>query len=112
MLSLNFSLFRYCCGAIILAIAISGCAYKSQIRQGNPDLPEQISQLKIGMTKEEILSRLDKTFIYANFNSENEWTYYYKIREEGFYPNTQSWGITLIFKDNTLTQIIPLEPRT
>lgn len=87
--------------------ATGGCSYKSEIRQGNDTLPDKIGELKLGMTREEVRELLGKTRTPEVFATD-EWIYYYRWREAGFFPKTRTWGVVLEFDGDALAVIRPL----
>ena len=87
----------------ILAFA-AGCSYKSEIRQGDDKLPEKLSSLQTGMTREEVRELLGDSRIPAVF-ADGEIIYYYRRRAPGFFPKIQTWGVALTFDGETLADI-------
>lgn len=57
------------------AIGLSGCLYKMDIHQGNVLDPEQIAQLKLGMSKNEVISIIGSPQLTDPFHTQR-WDYY------------------------------------
>ncbi|MGI9296287.1 MAG: outer membrane protein assembly factor BamE [Gammaproteobacteria bacterium] len=96
-------------GAMIsgAVLGVAGCSYKSEIRQGSDTLPEKIAELYTGMTRTEVLELLGANRVPAVF-ADDEWIYYYRRRSPGFLPQTETWGIRLVFDGEILDEIRPL----
>ena len=92
---------------LALAGILGGCTYKSEIRQGNDKLPEQITELKTGMNKNEVRELLGESRTPRVFASDN-WVYYYRQRQGGFIPTVTAIGVELVFEGDTLIEIRPL----
>lgn len=100
---------RLCAVAVLFFVA--GCAYKTEIRQGDIALPEKIALLKIGMTRDEVRATLGENRTPAVFNSAH-WVYYYRHRSPGFLPEETSGGVLLEFAGDKLSRIQPLAPES
>ncbi|MGU9952007.1 MAG: outer membrane protein assembly factor BamE [Gammaproteobacteria bacterium WSBS_2016_MAG_OTU1] len=105
--------FIFCFKPPFLAVVLSclfavGCSYKSEIRQGNDELPERIKEVQVGMSKTEVHALLGTNRKPAVFK-ENNWVYYYRRRTPGFFPTVEEWSIQLVFEGNTLSAIRPLK---
>ena len=106
-LSPFFSLFRgvfYAAVLVFFTVVLTSCSYKSDIRQGDEDLPEKLELLQRGMTKGEVEDLLGPRRAPEVFDS-NVWIYYYRHRQGGFFPTTKTAGAILTFIDEYLTEI-------
>ncbi|MGI9307319.1 MAG: outer membrane protein assembly factor BamE [Gammaproteobacteria bacterium] len=88
----------------------AGCAYKSEIRQGNDLLPGNIDALRPGMSKTEVRELLGENRLPAVFADENAWFYYYRRRAPGFVLREETWSVRLVFTGDSLAEIIPSPP--
>ncbi|MDM5147410.1 outer membrane protein assembly factor BamE [Candidatus Persebacteraceae bacterium Df01] len=95
---------KRCAIVVVIAVFLSSCSYKSEIRQGSDTLPDKISQLSLGMTQSEIIAILGKSRVPSVFESDS-WIYYYQRRIAGFLPKTESLGVELEFKNGKLDAI-------
>ncbi len=84
---------------MVLVFAISGCIYKTEIRQGDDTLPAKIEELRIGMTRHDVLALLGKSLTETLFR-DNTWIYYYNRRSDGFEVSWETLGVEIIFDDN------------
>ena len=106
-LSPFFSLFRgvfYAALLVFFTVVLTSCSYKSDIRQGDEDLPEKLELLQRGMTKGEVEDLLGPRRAPEVFDS-NVWIYYYRHRQGGFFPKTKTAGAILTFTDEYLGEI-------
>lgn len=96
--------------AFLLFFSAAGCAYKSEIRQGNDALPDKIAELRAGMSKDEVRKLLGENRTPGFFAEDNSWFYYYRRRSPGFFPSTQTWSVELVFDGDALSEIRPSPP--
>ncbi|MBE8158016.1 MAG: outer membrane protein assembly factor BamE [Betaproteobacteria bacterium] len=101
------------CRRVVFSAAfllLSGCAYKSEIRQGSDSLPEKIAELRVGMNKEEVRGLLGQNRFPAFLAEEGAWFYYYRRRSPGFFTETRTWSVKLVFDGEKLSEIVPTKP--
>ena len=95
---------RICLLAFVAVAALSGCTYKSEIRQGNDELPRHLEDLKVGMTEQEVTDLLGSSRVPRVFEDDSV-IYYFRRRTPGFLPSIESVGVKLTFTDGKLTVI-------
>lgn len=105
----SFRFFRLLAAFLCCALVAGGCSYKSEIRQGNDSLPDRLGDLRVGMSRNEVLALLGPNRTPVVF-VQDSWIYYYQRRVPGFYPQTEALGVELIFADEQLSEIRPLTP--
>ena len=89
--------------SLVLALSFSGCSvYKMEIQQGNAVSAEAVSQLKPGMTKDEVSTLLGNPLLQDSFHKER-WDYVYYSNKDG--KKGKQKNITLIFKNEQLASI-------
>ena len=76
--------------------------YKIAIQQGNIVEKKYVAQLKIDMTKEQVIYLLGRPILTDTFN-QDRWDYVYTL-QTGQQPYSHS-SLTLFFKRNTLQRI-------
>lgn len=86
------------------ALSATGCTYKSEIRQGNDMLPEQLEKLEIGMSRDEVLNLMGATLTPPLYTGD-DLIYFYRHRSPGFITNTTTWSVELIFEDGALAEV-------
>jgi len=92
--------------ALLLAplVALSGaCVYKMEIQQGNFVSQEAVSQLKLGMTKDQVRFVLG-TALLADIFHADRWDYVYWRRRENS-REVEERRFALFFRDGTLNRI-------
>ncbi len=93
--------------SFIITIAITGCSffapYHVEVQQGNLVTQEMISEVELGMTKDQVKFLLGTPVLDSAF-LESEWIYYYQS-QIGDQPATYQ-DIKLVFAEDTLTEII------
>lgn len=89
---------------LCLVLCLAGCLrpYTPNIQQGNVLSREQIEQLKLGMTKEDVQSLLGVP-VLANQLSSNRWDYIYTFKKGG--KPMEEKRLTLYFYNNQLYQM-------
>lgn len=81
---------------------IAGCAYKPDVQQGNTFDDKQLSQLKIGMTQQQVVFIMGTALLKDTFHK-NRWDYLYTFAKG--YGKTERRLLTLYFKRNKLAKI-------
>lgn len=85
------------------AFLLSGCsAYRIDVRQGNYVDQEMVSQLRKGMTREQVRFVLGTPLVVDMFR-ENRWDYVYRFTEGWGKPQTRT--LSLFFVDNRLDSV-------
>jgi len=90
---------------ILTCCALCGCflkPYRPTIQQGNVIDPVKVSQLKLGMSKEQVKSIMGDSVLDDTFD-QNYWSYNYTKQINGGKINIQE--LTLQFKNNKLVSI-------
>jgi len=77
-------------------------AYRVDIQQGNTLDKEQVDQLQVGMTKQQVKFLLGTPLIQDPFHA-NRWDYVYSFKPGG--GKLSSQHLTLYFDGNTLSRI-------
>ncbi len=81
---------------------LASCAYKPDVQQGNTFDDKQISQLKTGMTRQQVIFIMGTALLQDLFHK-NRWDYVYTLAKG--YGKTERSLLTLYFKGNTLMKI-------
>ncbi len=89
-------------GALIGTVILSGCVYKIEIQQGNFVTQDMVSQLKPGMTKEQVRLVLGTPLLSDIFHSER-WDYAY--RREDRVGNREQRNLVVFFEDGKLARL-------
>ena len=89
----------------LLALTVaSGCAYRSTVSQGNLIDQEDVDQVELGMTKNQIRFLLGTPMIDDPFNAER-WDYVYFIKI-GRKDAAQKRWISIVFEDELVSEIL------
>ena len=96
--------------AVILATALAGCnyvpqvtPYRIEVQQGNLVTQEMVSQLKLGMTKDQVRFILGTPLIVDPFHTDR-WDYVFaRMRENS--SQYEQRRITVFFEDTKLLRI-------
>ena len=96
---------RFLIIAIVLAcLAVSsGCVYRQTISQGNLIEQEDLDQVEVGMTRNQVRFLLGTPMIDDPFH-EDRWDYVYFLRVGRRDATFQRW-VTVIFEDDTVSEI-------
>ncbi len=87
-------------------VILAGCGVKKQIiTQGKTIDSESISQLKEGMTQDQVRLILGSPSLIDTFDS-NQWTYYFSEAAINKKTVAKQGRIQLVFKNQTLEKII------
>lgn len=83
---------------------LSGCIhpYVPTVQQGNVLSSEQVNQLKLGMTKDDVQYLLGTSILTDDLSS-NQWNYVYTLKLER--QPIQIKHLTLYFKNNKLVRM-------
>ena len=90
------------CMAIALAIS-SGCVYRANIAQGNLIKEEDLDQVELGMTRNQVRFLLGTPLIDDPFHAQR-WDYVYFLRIGRQDPRFKRW-VTIVFDDDTVSEI-------
>src|SRR5688572_9705409 len=71
--------FAAACGALLLALATTGCVYRMDIQQGNLLDAEQVDQVEVGMTRSQVRFLLGTPMVIDSFDADR-WDYVYSLR--------------------------------
>jgi len=85
-----------------LALA-SGCVYRAAISQGNVIKQEDLDQLEIGMTKNQVRFLLGTPMIDDPFSRER-WDYVYYLKLGRNDANRKRW-VSVVFSDQVVAEI-------
>jgi len=81
---------------------LASCAYKPDVQQGNTFDDKQLSQLKVGMTQQQVLFVMGGALLKDPFHK-NRWDYLYTIAKGQ--KKTTRRLLTLYFKNKILSKI-------
>ncbi len=87
-----------------IALAISsGCVYRASIAQGNLIKEEDLAQLEVGMTRNQVRFLLGTPMIDDPFNKQRwDYVYYLKLRRDD--AAFKRW-VTVIFENDVVSEI-------
>lgn len=94
--------------AVALSIGLAGCrhipvGYDIEVQQGNIISQENIQQLKLGMTREQVIEIMGEPVVINTFDTRC-WDYVYtKVSRKQAFTRSK---VTLIFENDRLTKII------
>ncbi|MBT8144018.1 MAG: outer membrane protein assembly factor BamE [Gammaproteobacteria bacterium] len=94
---------------VLLALLLSGCVYKQDIRQGNQFDEESIAQIEPGETTRNQVRFLLGTPIIADPFHANRWDYVY-FYKSGKTGKTQQRRYEIYFSDDVVERIVEVEP--
>ena len=96
---------RFLIIAIVLAcLAVSsGCVYRQSISQGNLIEQEDLDQVEVGMTRNQVRFLLGTPMIDDPFH-EDQWDYVYFLRVARKDATFQRW-VTIVLEDDTVSEI-------
>lgn len=81
----------------------SGCVYRANISQGNLIKQEDLDQVEVGMTRNQIRFLLGTPLIDDPFHA-NRWDYVYYVRI-GRNPATFKRWVTILFENDVVVEI-------
>ncbi len=90
------------CMAIALAIS-SGCVYRANIAQGNLIKEEDLEQVEIGMTKNQVRFLLGTPMIDDPFNKQR-WDYIYYLKIGRRDAKFKRW-VSVEFQDDLVSEV-------
>ena len=86
-----------------LAVLSSGCVYRANISQGNLIKQDDLDQVEIGMTKNQVRFLLGTPMIDDPFNADR-WDYVYYLKVGRKDADFQRW-VSIQFADNRVSEI-------
>ncbi|MER2491386.1 outer membrane protein assembly factor BamE [Catenovulum sediminis] len=97
-------LLKLPCISLLMVIALSACAYRIDIRQGNYIEQKDVAKLRQNMSKEQVAFVLGNPVIDDSFNSDT-WYYLYHVNYgDGREPRRIE--LTLQFENNQLQDMV------
>ena len=87
-----------------LIIFLGGCVYKQDIHQGNVLEAAQIEQLKVGMSKTQVIALLGSPQLTDPFHSQR-WDYFSSSKTNNQREQSKSI-VTLLFEQDALKEIL------
>lgn len=81
---------------------LASCAYKPDVQQGNTFDEKQVSQLKVGMTRQQVVFIMGTALLQDTFHK-NRWDYVYTFAKG--HAKAERSLLTLYFKGDTLENI-------
>jgi len=81
---------------------IASCAYKPDVQQGNTFDDKQLAQLKVGMSKQQVVFIMGTALLKDPFHK-NRWDYIYTLAKG--HGKAKRRLLTLYFKNNSLSKI-------
>lgn len=88
--------------SLLFSQFLVGCAYKPDVQQGNTFDKKQLSQLKVGMTQQQVVFIMGTALLKDAFHK-NRWDYLYTFAKNQ--DKTERRLLTLHFKNNVLSKI-------
>ena len=88
--------------ALACAAVLAGCPYKIEIQQGNFISQETVSQLKEGMSKDQVRQIMGTPLLVDIFHNER-WDYVYSRQTTD--GRKEKRGLVLFFEDGKLARI-------
>jgi outer membrane protein assembly factor BamE len=100
-----FSIRKSLALAIVLGVLVgtSGCVYRANISQGNIVEEEDLDQVEIGMTRNQVRFLLGTPMIDDPFH-QNRWDYVYYVKIGRNDASAKRW-VTILFDDDTVSEI-------
>ena len=103
--SMQFSFRKLLFLAVAAAVLAggSGCVYRPNISQGNIVEEEDLDQVKVGMTRNQVRFLLGTPMIDDPFHA-NRWDYVYYVKIGRKDATGQRW-VTILFEDDSVSEI-------
>lgn len=92
--------------SLLLAVALSACVFRLPTVQGNVIEQEQVNQLEIGMTAEQVRYLIGTPLVQGSFDP-NRWDYVYYFRSSRGEVTQRS--LNLYFENERLARIVGQE---
>ena len=87
----------------IISVLASGCVYRANISQGNLIKQDDLDQVELGMTKNQVRFLLGTPMIDDPFHADR-WDYVYYLKVGRKDADFQRW-VSIQFEDNLVTDI-------
>ena len=81
---------------------LASCAYRPDVQQGNTFEDKQVSQLKVGMSRQQVVFIMGTALLKDPFHK-NRWDYLYTYKKGR--GKTERRLLTLYFKNNRVSKI-------
>ena len=97
----------------LLSLSLAAC-FKPEIRQGNFLEKDVVAQLKVGMTRAQVLNLMGRPMIQDPF-SRDRWDYVRYVNPNDGKSPIENWRVTVFFQGNTVARIDappPQNPQT
>lgn len=88
--------------SLIIPFVLGACAHKIDIQQGNVVTEKQLSQVKPGMTRNQVRQILGTPLLTDPFHA-NRWDYFYSLKAGD--GKVSRYHATLFFRDDSLQRI-------
>ncbi len=89
--------------ALLLLVATSGCVFRANIAQGNIVEQDDLDQLEVGMTTNQVRFLLGTPMIDDPFNADRwDYAYYVKVGRQGTLG--KRW-VAILFEDGRVSEI-------
>ncbi len=88
---------------LLIAIAVSGCVYRASISQGNLIKQEDLDQVTVGMTRNQVRFLLGTPLIDDPFHADR-WDYVYYLKVGRNDAAFERW-VTILFSDDRVSEI-------
>jgi outer membrane protein assembly factor BamE len=102
-MQLSFRKSLYLAVALALLVGSPGCVYRPNIAQGNIVEEEDLDQVKVGMTRNQVRFLLGTPMIDDPFHA-NRWDYVYYVKIGRKDASGKRW-VTILFDDDTVSEI-------
>ena len=88
---------------ILASLYLTACSiHRVDVQQGNVIEQEVVDQLKIGITKDQVMFLMGTPLIMDIFRN-NRWDYVYSLKTR---ENTEKHKVTLFFEEDKLVKIV------
>ncbi|MEM6512466.1 MAG: outer membrane protein assembly factor BamE [Pseudomonadota bacterium] len=88
---------------LVLALSTSGCVFRANIPQGNVIEQDDVDQLEVGMTRNQVRFLLGTPMVDDPFQRDRwDYVYYIKVGRQGTIG--KKW-VTIIFADGRVSEI-------
>jgi len=103
-------LLHLAAAAVVLSLTAAGCsllpeAHRIDVQQGNIVDPSAFTELRTGMTSEQVRFLLGNPIISDPFHPQR-WDYIYYVTPAGQPPHPIPKRLTLYFEDDVLTRVL------
>lgn len=86
----------------LLTLGLTAC-FKPEIRQGNFLEQDKVAQLKLGMTRQQVVFIMGRPMIQDPFH-QNRWDYVRWVNPNDGSP-IENWRVTVFFADNKVARL-------